>query len=208
MAERVTLHQRRAQETRQYILDAAYRVVGRKGYGEATVEQIAEEADVSMGALYYHFPSKERLFKSLLREHIHRTLHSFSAMPRVSSFREAIEALVSFWIDHIQSEAESRPLLMEFWAQATRQEWAREEVTASFRQFRDVMGAMLRTGQEAGFVRADLDIDSAAFVIVSVLEGVSLQHAVHAGSVDLEPVRRPLTDFIERFISAGSEGAL
>ena len=203
--KRATLHQRRAQETRGFILDAAYRVVGRKGYGEATVEEIAAEAGVSMGALYYHFPSKEQLFKSLLHEHVHRTLHSFEEMPSPTSLHEAIDLLVSFWLNHIRAEAESRPLMMEFWAQATRQEWAHAEVSASLQQLRDVIAAMVRMGQEAGVVRADLDIDTTAFLIVSVLEGVSLQQALDADGVDLDVVKRPLADFIERFIWSGAE---
>lgn len=200
---RLTLHQRRSQETRGFILDAAYRVVGRKGYGEATIEEIADEAQVSTGALYYHFPGKQELFKALLEEHIHRTLHSFTDLPQPTSLREAVDGLVSFWLEHIRSDDFSRPLMLEFWAQSTRQEWAHEEVSASLQTFRDVIGETLRAGQAAGTVRRDLDVASTAFVIVSALQGVALQHAIDADRVDVEAARRPLADFIERFITAG-----
>jgi AcrR family transcriptional regulator len=205
--ERPTLHQRRSRETRELILAAAYRVVSRRGYGGATVEEIVEEAGASMGALYYHFPNKEALFKSLLREHAHRTMHALASLPPPATFREAIDGLVAFWIDHIRSEAASRPLTLEFWAQATRAEWARDEVRASFDQFRSAIAAMLRIGQEAGLVRRELDPESAAAVIVAALEGVSLQCAID-DRVDIDAIRAPLTAFIERFIATGDEGKL
>lgn len=196
-----TLHQRRSKETRGYLLDAAHRVVSRRGYGGATVEEIAEEAGVSMGALYYHFPGKENLFKSLLREHVHETRHSFEALPPPASLREAIERTVGFWLEHVQAAGEASPLMLEFWAHATRQDWARDEVRASFREFREAIAAMLRAGREQGVVRADLGVDHAAHLIVSVLEGVALQHIVDPRSARLRQLKEQLSDMIERFIA-------
>lgn len=52
--------------TRQQVLDAAARVFAQKGYAGASVEEIAESAGYSIGALYSNFASKERLFLELM----------------------------------------------------------------------------------------------------------------------------------------------
>jgi AcrR family transcriptional regulator len=70
--ERVTLRERRAQETRQLILDAAYRLFARQGYGQTSVDGIIAEAGASKGAFYHHFASKEELFRALLEDRIRR----------------------------------------------------------------------------------------------------------------------------------------
>jgi AcrR family transcriptional regulator len=169
------------------------------------VEEIVAEAGVSMGALYYHFPAKEELYQSLLREHVGETLHILHELPPPSSLHEAIRNLMAFWLDHLRGAAGSQPLMIEFWAQASRQEWAQAEVEASLRRFRDVIAAMLLGGQEAGAVRRHLDTTAAAFLIVAVLQGVSLQHVIGRGDSDLASIEEPLVDIIERFITNDAE---
>src|SRR3954467_6925269 len=56
--------------TQRRLLDAAREVFGRRGYGSASLEEIAEEAGFSRGALYHHFDSKEALFLDLLDERL------------------------------------------------------------------------------------------------------------------------------------------
>ena len=70
MAKRMKVPQQRAIETRLRIVEAAYRVFSRRGYGQATVDEIGDEAGVSMGALYHHFSSKEELFRAILDQHM------------------------------------------------------------------------------------------------------------------------------------------
>src|SRR5918996_5865494 len=64
---RRTQEERRA-ETKASVLRAARTVFSRRGLRGASLEEIAEEAGVSRGAVYYNFDDKERLFLALLRE--------------------------------------------------------------------------------------------------------------------------------------------
>lgn len=57
---------RKAQQTRQNILDAAAVVVGRYGYGKASIGRIAEEAGVAHGLIYLYFKNQQDLFDQLL----------------------------------------------------------------------------------------------------------------------------------------------
>jgi TetR/AcrR family transcriptional regulator, fatty acid metabolism regulator protein len=58
--------QERSRDRQRRILDAALSVFSRRGYREASVEEIAEEAETSKGGLYFHFPGKQVLFRALL----------------------------------------------------------------------------------------------------------------------------------------------
>lgn len=49
------------------ILDAALEVFHHVGYGGASVRQIAKAADVTVAALYYHFPSKHDILHTLMQ---------------------------------------------------------------------------------------------------------------------------------------------
>ena len=57
-----------AQKTRQHLLDAALEVFWRDGVTRASLQAIAQEADVTRGALYWHFKNKEDLFETLFEQ--------------------------------------------------------------------------------------------------------------------------------------------
>ena len=56
----------RSERSRQQILDSALKLFSHRGYGATSVRDIAEEAKVSKGNVYHHFPDKETLFRVLL----------------------------------------------------------------------------------------------------------------------------------------------
>lgn len=57
-----------AEQTRQDLLEAALKVFSQKGYSAARLEDIAETAGVTRGAIYYHFGNKSELYKALIEE--------------------------------------------------------------------------------------------------------------------------------------------
>ena len=61
MAGPITRDQRKAR-TRERLLDAATRVFAAKGYRGAAVDDVAEEAGLTKGAVYAHFRTKEALY--------------------------------------------------------------------------------------------------------------------------------------------------
>lgn len=60
---------RDASDTRERILDAAQRVVMQRGFAATSVDAIQEEAGISRGTFFYHFPSKDDLARTLLRRY-------------------------------------------------------------------------------------------------------------------------------------------
>ena len=58
--------QERARNRRRRILYAALAVFSRRGYRDASVDEIAAEAETSKGGVYFHFPGKQVIFRALL----------------------------------------------------------------------------------------------------------------------------------------------
>jgi AcrR family transcriptional regulator len=56
----------RSEKSRQQILDGALKLFSHKGYGATSVRDIAEEAGLSKGNVYHHFPDKEAIFRALI----------------------------------------------------------------------------------------------------------------------------------------------
>jgi len=70
-----TLTERRHQQTRTAIADAAVALFLERGFGETTMEDVAAAAGVSRRTAYRHFPSKD----DLVFEHPRRWLDHFNA---------------------------------------------------------------------------------------------------------------------------------
>jgi len=58
--------QTKSESRRQRVLDAALEVFAREGYGNAAVDEIARLSATSKGGVYFHFPSKQAIFLSLI----------------------------------------------------------------------------------------------------------------------------------------------
>ena len=66
MADPTTTPPTQRPPTKDRILDAALDVFSRKGFYGARMDEIVEESHTSKGAIYFHFPNKERLFLALV----------------------------------------------------------------------------------------------------------------------------------------------
>ncbi len=61
-------HERRKEQTRRRLLDAARQIIARRGYDDTNVLDITESADVSKATFYLHFRDKEALTHALIME--------------------------------------------------------------------------------------------------------------------------------------------
>jgi AcrR family transcriptional regulator len=98
MAERWT-RERRLEHTRGLLLDAAEEVFARKGLSGAALEDIAEAAGYTRGAIYSHFGAKEELFLAVTDRQRQRFLDGFTEI--IQSFHRLgdidIDELAGRW---------------------------------------------------------------------------------------------------------------
>ena len=59
---------KKGDRTRQIILDSAYGLIIQQGYAATSMRQIAENANLALGSIYNHFPSKEDVFREIVQE--------------------------------------------------------------------------------------------------------------------------------------------
>ena len=59
-------------EKRNEILAVAQRLVYTKGYEQMTIQDMLDELQISKGAFYHYFGSKQALLEALIEEHVGR----------------------------------------------------------------------------------------------------------------------------------------
>ena len=96
--------------TRQRVLIAAARVFREQGYAAASLRQIADEADMQAGSLYYHFDSKDELAEAVLdrgvTEALKRAKDAVAALPEEADGIDAIEAAFRGHLTYLLEEAD------------------------------------------------------------------------------------------------------
>jgi AcrR family transcriptional regulator len=94
--------QERSRRTVNRILDAATRIFHEQGYTDATTNDIADEADVSVGSLYQYFPNKDALLVALTQRHIATTTTDLTnlllGLPRDSDIETTFRTVVDFLV--------------------------------------------------------------------------------------------------------------
>jgi AcrR family transcriptional regulator len=89
-----SLRERKKQQTRRAIADAARRLFAERGFEGVTVAEIAREADVSEGTVFNYFPTKEDLFYSGMESFEAALLDAVRARPAGESVLAAFRRFV------------------------------------------------------------------------------------------------------------------
>src|SRR5579875_3371993 len=114
----------------EQILEAALRVFSRRGFAEATMEEVAGEAGLAKGSLYLYFPSKEAVLEQLLVKNlIFPRLADVVAPLRDLSARQAIPRLVhELWSELRGRKAIAHLLTREIFSRPERARLYHEQV--------------------------------------------------------------------------------
>lgn len=173
---RLTQQQRRSR-TRESVLSAAARVFADRGFHAATVDEVAEEAGVSKGAVYYSFPSKSELFVALLEQRVQVWVAALNATPDDESLPEQAAHAASGFFADLDADPWWTPLLLEFLAYSARDERAHEVIRAEF--FEALHAAVAETTMQrttAAGLR-DVPVDEFAAGVSALACGLGIQRS-------------------------------
>ncbi len=168
--------------SRQAILGAAVRRFGSNGYRSSSVADIARDADVSGSLAYAYFDNKEDLFLAALDHDvatlIQEGVSTILETPGDQSWRDTlIFSLVSALDDH--------PLARRVLAGLEPRATGRMIELPALNELRKAMADRLRSDQELGLIRTDIDLESMGRGIVSIYVSM-LMAVVQFGNEGIE----------------------
>jgi AcrR family transcriptional regulator len=119
----------RKAETRTRLLEAAARVYARRGFGGATLDEVAAEAGFTKGAVYAHFGSKENLLLALMEEHLAgQVAEQVALFDRGQITWERPLAGSARWMERLEENPDPFRLFVELWVYAQRDERLRRRL--------------------------------------------------------------------------------
>jgi AcrR family transcriptional regulator len=170
---------------RARILRAARSVFGERGFHAASIEEIADEAGLSNGAIYYNFDSKGDLFFALLEErlderisHLRRTLGGGSRPVDLALADEARDATRS-----LKESREWRLLLLEFMAHVARTPSLAPKLRNHKRRLREELAEVLEQRLTDRGVTPPIATNDLALVATGLANGLAVEELSDPGSV-------------------------
>ena len=169
----------RASAQRDRILDAALTCFAREGFHAATMQDIVAESGLSPGAIYGYFKGKTEVVMAIASERHamerQRMREALAAADLDTSLVRLVEGFVLGLRD--PQEKTWRRLAVQLWAESLSNRRLKREALAGVNQAVEILSPMIRAAQREGRWPRHLDPQSAARVMVAVLQGVSLQLA-------------------------------
>ncbi len=159
--------QRQSREvTRQKLLDAAGRLFAEHGFAGTSVEDVAEAAGFSKGAVYYNFDSKDELFEALVEANIALLVSSLeSALDEAGTIGEKLKAAQRVLAER---EASGHGLFeFEVLMQAMRDRKLRERVAHGYARMRDAISALIDQQFAVAKAEPPLPPDDLAVAIIA-----------------------------------------
>ncbi|MDH3197618.1 MAG: TetR/AcrR family transcriptional regulator [Candidatus Krumholzibacteria bacterium] len=200
--------EREKEQRRGDIVDAAERVFFTKGWREATMDDVAAEAELAKATLYLYFKSKEDLY-SAIQLRGSRVLHDrfAAAVAGVPSGVEKVEAIGRAYVRFFTDHRDYFDAMLYF--ESTDLDPHPESAHAGECEQlgRDIMGLVataLKAGVDDGTVRADIDPMRVAFLLWGQTTGI-LQIASMKGrdmeegfGITPEDLLESYFDFVEK----------
>lgn len=204
---RLTREQRKAL-TRDLLLDAGAKVFARRGFHGASVEEIAEEAGFSTGALYSNFSGKEDLFLALLDEEIAEDVRKYGDIfERARDLDEQARGGADEWMRELQRDPEHFALFIEFWAYAARDPELRRRFATRFGAFREAFGRMVETGAADLGVELEPGVAQQLGTVVNALgNGMALEKIADPDAVPDELLGSVLSFLFQALLRAAEAG--
>jgi AcrR family transcriptional regulator len=195
--KRLSRNERKA-ETREHLLEAASRVFARSGYHGASVDEVAEEAGYSTGALYSNFDGKEDLFLAVLQRHIERQVRELAeTVAERPTVGERARGGAQVWMSFLEREPELVLLFMEFWAFAVRNPEVRPRFAARYADARASLSRMIEKGARELGVELALPSEQLATAIDALADGFALQKLADPDAVPDELFGNALAMLLE-----------
>ncbi len=161
-------------ERTEQIVEAAIAVFSRLGFHKARMDDIAREAGVSKGTLYWYFESKDAITKALLQHLFEQEVQEVeTVLAAEGSVSERLLALTQQLAGRLEEQEKLIPIIHEFYATASRDPTAQHTLAGYNQAYRELLAAHIRQGIERGEFHLS-DTEAAATIIGAIIEGLAL----------------------------------
>jgi AcrR family transcriptional regulator len=208
MATTKTTRAERKAQTKQELVEAARVVFVRRGFHAASLEEIADEAGYTKGAVYSNFEGKDDLFLAVLEEHYAaRTAAYGTLLPEQPSPEATWRAVARFMLEAYGNEPAWWPLVSEFTSHAGDDPELLERLRAARERFIDAVAALIEAVAERHGLEFALPAREVARGSGALLRGMVLEWTVDPGILRLADFEEMHAAYMRGLVASSGRSA-
>jgi AcrR family transcriptional regulator len=194
-------------ERRDTILSAAREVFSRLGFAVATVEDVAEQADIGKGTLYLYFRSKAEIYLACLVEEVHELMRQTrEELSRARDFRAKLRAFFRIRFEFCEKhEAFYRIYQAQYSTLFTKGHAIPKELRQVVLQSLDFVTGVIEEAIAAGEIR-NVPARSAAGAILDMARGIADKRLLGFSSLSASEELEFLVDFVWHALAEPAAG--
>ncbi|MBO9521780.1 MAG: TetR family transcriptional regulator [Nocardioidaceae bacterium] len=176
-------------ERREQIIQAACEVVSEIGFKSLRVADVAKRAQTSTGTVHYYFDTKRDLMHAAFEWNFNQSLER--RRPLLESHaepRDRLRAFVDSYLPRDPVTVTAWHVWAELWVEALHEPDLQELNENVYGEWRRVMAAIIRDGQDAGQFR-DGDPVLLANALIGMIDGLALQVLLASHSMNVDRMK-------------------
>ena len=164
-----------AEERRSVTVETVLALAAEQNPSEITTAAISARMNLTQGALFRHFPSKEALWTAVMEWVAERLMQRIERA--VTEAPGPLAALRSMFLAHAGFVVEHPGVPRMMFGELQRAEASAPKRMAQtlIRRYGERVRAVLAAGQAAGEVAADIDLDAATTLFIGTIQGLVMQ---------------------------------
>lgn len=187
-------------KTKRAIYNASIEVFSRLGYNKATMELIAEAANVSKGTLYYHFKNKEEIFNFIIYNGMK------SIVDRVKELAEKEDNIYIQVRDILKHQIKIMCERKEFFKVIMSQIWGEEERQIQLRKavqdYLKIIEFYLNKAMEHNHIK-EYNCELLSYTVFGILSSTAIYDVLSPNSLSTEEITEQLMKLIFKGITIG-----
>ena len=192
--------QKRGDERRRKILEAALEQFGKSGYNGTSLAAVAERVGISPPGILHHFESKEALLFAVIEQFDDRQQEGWEAITEEGGI-SALRHLPELAGNVLANEEFTRLMAVLGAENIDREALIHQFFVRRYRVARRWIADLIRKGQAKGEIRDDVDPLLKAIQVVAIQDGVLSQRLLDPTRIDLAQVYEDFIDALIRDIA-------
>ena len=206
MSPRLTRAEQR-EHTRTCLVHAAAKVFTRRGYDRASLDEVAEEAGFTKGAVYSNFKGKEDLFLATIDAHFEERLESIKrVMQEEPDEQGTAHAAGMDFMDKLNRDPDYFALFFEFWMYSQRNPGVKRKLLPRVQRFRLALAELFEAKSEVG-LELPMPSEQLASMLIAMAAGVAMERELDPKAVPDDMYAVMLQNFFRGMLAGDEERA-
>jgi len=169
----------KGEETKRKIIEVSEILFTENGYDSTSVQDICNKAEISKGAFFYHFPTKEFLFLEILDKYLSELDKRMNEIEKKSknTLRAMEEMVVILEEIFITSEGKFT-IFLEFMRKASKNAEIMKKILYQFQKYKKYVYEMIEKGKREGNIKKEIDSEFISQLIISLAIGMILKRSL------------------------------